>query len=133
MFILKKKLIWLCVVTVLIFTFYEVMLKTKTVRYTGENGDWSVEINAKLAGLEGSHSIKIRYKGSGTVERADYRIFPDDYEGGYPGFDNKGNFFWACSDCGYYDQKDELLFFIVWEERGKAGEKAGFIVLKRSR
>ncbi len=29
---MKKKLIWLCVVIVLIFTFYEVMLKTKTVK-----------------------------------------------------------------------------------------------------
>ncbi|USK50437.1 hypothetical protein LIT38_02915 [Bacillus sp. CMF12] len=117
----------------MIFTIYEVMLKTKTVRYTGENGDWSVEINAKLTGFEGSHSIKIRYKGTGTVERADYRIFPDDYEGGYPDFDKKGNYYWECRDCGYYDQKDELLFFIVWKERGTSDEKVGFLDLKRSR
>lgn len=130
---MKKKLIWLCLVIVLIFTIYGVMLKTKTVRYTGENGEWSVEINAKLTGLEGSHSIKISYTGTGTVERADYRIFPNDYKGSYPDFDKKGNYYWACSDCGYYDQKEELLFFIIWKERGKADENVGFIDLKRSR
>lgn len=129
---MKKKHIWLCLVIVLIFTIYEVLLKTKTVDYTGKNGDWSIEINAKLTGLEGSHSIKIRYTGTGTIERADYRVFPNGYEGSYPDFDKNGSYYWSCSDCSYYDQKDELLFFIVWKERGTSGEKVSFIDLKRS-
>jgi hypothetical protein len=128
---MKKKLMWWFILFILLFAVYEVIIKTKTVTYFGENEVWLVQIKAKLVGLNGSHSIEIRYKGKEIIQDVSFHIHPH-YDGGYVSFNNDGIYFEECKDeCGYYDKSAELLFFIAWKENNRLEEKMHFIDLKK--
>ncbi|MFD3449872.1 hypothetical protein ACFDTO_35435 [Microbacteriaceae bacterium 4G12] len=129
---MKKKIIWVIILFVLLFSYYEVIFRTKTVSYMGESRDWFIEINSKLIGLNGSYSIEVRYKGKNSIQYADFNIYPHFYNVGYSSFDKNGYFYWKCKDdCGYYGKDSKLLFFIVWKEGNDSEEKMQFIDLRR--
>jgi hypothetical protein len=130
---MKKKLIYTLLLLLIVFSFYEVILRTKTVTYKGENSQWSVQIDNKLVGLNGSYRIEIRYKGKERIKFVDFNIHPH-FRGGFPARNEEGFYYWECNqDCGYYDQESKLLFFIVWKEGEKEEEQMRFIELRKIR
>ncbi|MBT2689651.1 hypothetical protein J7I93_15785 [Bacillus sp. ISL-47] len=127
-----KKLIGLLIVFLLLFSFYELMVKTKTVRYMGEDENWYVEINSKLAGLNVSYTIEVRYKGKEKIQSAEAAFHPHYNNMSFPSIDKGGYIYWECrDDCGYYDKESELLFFIVWKEDGDLEEKMSLFKLRK--
>lgn len=131
-FMKKKKLIWALIILVLLASIYEVVIKTQTVTYMGENKNWLIKINSKLVGLNGSYNIEIRYKRKATIQNADFNIHPQHYASGFPIFNKNGYYYWECKDdCGYFDKESKLLFFIVWRENNNSEEKMNFIELRK--
>jgi hypothetical protein len=128
---MKKKLIGSLLALVLLILLYEVIFRTKTVTYIGENDHWFAKINAKLVGLNGSYSIEVRFKGKEPIQNVDFNIYPD-YHVGYIPVHKNGYYYWECKDdCGYYDKESELLFFISWKEKNNLDEKMNFIEMKK--
>jgi hypothetical protein len=112
---------------------YDVIFRTKTVTYVGEDTNWFIKISSKLVGLNGSYIIEVQYKGENSVKLVDFNIHPH-YEVGIPYLNEKGNYYWECKDdCGYYDKEDKLLFFIVWKEDKQSEEQMKFIDLKKTK
>jgi hypothetical protein len=126
-----KRIIASLVVLVLVISIYKVIFQTRTVTYIGEDENWFIEINSKLVGLNGSYRIEIQYKGNEVIRNVDFNIHPH-YEGVLPSLNKDGYYYWECrDDCGYYDKKDKLLFFVVWKEANHSGEKMRFIDLRK--
>lgn len=65
---MKKKLIWIIILLILLGALYEVIFRTKTVTYMGEDRDWLVKVHAKLVGLNGSYNIEVQYKGKESIQ-----------------------------------------------------------------
>jgi hypothetical protein len=129
---MKKKLLTWLTIFLLILAFYDVIFKTRTVTYFGENKSWMVQIKAKLVGLNGSHSIEVRYKGEESIHDVDFHIHPQHYGGVFPTFNKEGVYYYECNDdCGFYDKSTKLLFFISWKENDQPEEKMNFIDLKK--
>ncbi|WP_423801221.1 hypothetical protein [Neobacillus sp. SAB-20_R2A] len=129
---MKRKLFRTFIVLILLVLIYDVNFRTKTVTYLGEDANWSIKINSKLVGLNGSYRIEVQYKGSKSIEYIDFNIHPPHYEAGIPSLDEKGFYQWECKDdCGFYDKDEKLLFFIVWKEGHHSEEKMRFIDLKK--
>ncbi len=128
---MKKNLIWTIIFLVMLVSICEVIFRTKTVTYMGEDKNWFIKINSKLVGLNGSYSIEVRYNGKESIQYVDFNIHPH-YEVGFPSLNEKGYYFWECKDdCGYYDKDSKLLFFIVWKEDNNSEEKMKFIDLRK--
>ncbi|MDR6999051.1 hypothetical protein [Neobacillus niacini] len=128
---MRKKLIWSFIVLILVVSIYNLIIRTRTVTYMGENKNWFIKINAKLVGLNRSYSIEVKYKGKATIQNADFNIHPRHYDLGFHSF-NKNGYYWVCKDdCGYYDKDSKLLFFIVWKEKNDTEEKMNFIDLRK--
>jgi hypothetical protein len=126
---MKKKLIYTLMTLLLLVSFYEVIFRTKTVTYKGEDSQWSVNIENKLVGLNGSYGIEIRYKGKEQIKFVDFNIHPH-FRGGFPVKREEGSYYLECNqDCGYYEKESKLLFFIVWREGEKGEEHMRFIDL----
>lgn len=128
---MRRKLLWAFIILFLLLSLYEVVFRTRTVTYFGENQNWSVKINSKLVGLNGSYNIEIKYKGKGSVHYIDFNIHPR-YGGGSAESIKNGYYYEECNDCGYYDRDAALLFFIVWKEKNNSEEKMEFIQLMKA-
>jgi hypothetical protein len=127
----KKKIIWSIIILVLVVTFYEVMVRGKTVTYMGEDENWVISINAKVEGLNSSYRIVVKYKGKEEIEQLDFNIHPH-YESGLPSLDKDGYYVFECkNECTYYDKESELLLFIIWKEKNHSVENLDFIELRK--
>jgi hypothetical protein len=130
---MRKKLIWSITILVLLVSFYEVMLRGKTVTYMGEDENWLITINAKVEGLNSSYRIVVKYKGNEKVEYLNFNIHPH-YESGLPLLDASGYYIYECkNECTYYDKESKLLLFIIWKEKNHSVENLDFIDLKKIR
>jgi hypothetical protein len=128
---LNKIILWFGLL-VLLISLYFVVFRTQSVIYYGEDKEWSVKINAQLEGLNGSYTIKIQHKGKESINVIDYNIYPH-YQGGVVFLNKDGYYLEKCKDdCGYYDQDEELLFFIVWREDNFPKEKREFLKLRKT-
>ncbi|SFA89766.1 MULTISPECIES: hypothetical protein [unclassified Bacillus (in: firmicutes)] len=127
---MKKNLIWSFIVLLLIVSMYEVIFRTRTVTYMGEDMNWFIEINSKLVGLNGSYRIKVRYKGKEHIQDVDFKINPY-YELRFSSFNKNNYYYWDCKDdCGYYDKNSKLRLFIFWVGNNSE-EKMAIIDLKK--
>jgi hypothetical protein len=127
----KKKIIWSIIILVLVVTFYEVMVRGKTVTYMGEDENWVITINAKVEGLNSSYRMVVKYKGKEEIEQLDFNIHPH-YESGLPSLDKDGYYVFECkNECTYYDKESELLLFIIWKEKNHSVENLDFIELRK--
>lgn len=130
-FIVKRKLIWALITLVLFVLLFEVVFRTRTVTYMGENKNWLISINAKLVGLNGSYNIEVRHKGKEPIHGVYFNIHPH-YDVGFPILNDKGYYYWECKDnCEYYDKDSKLLFFVSWKEDKITEEKMEFIELRK--
>jgi hypothetical protein len=130
---MRRKLILSILLLILLVSFYEVMLKGKTVTYMGEDENWLITIHAKIEGLNSSYRIVVKYKGNAEVENLNFNIHPH-YESGLPLLDESGYYIYECNnDCSYYDKESKLLLFIIWKEKNHSAENLDFIDLKKIR
>ena len=128
---MDKKILWF-VLPVLLVSLYFVVFRTQSAMYYGEDREWSVKINAQLKGLNGSYTIKIQHKGTDSINVVNYNIYPH-YQGGVVYLNKDGYYVEECKDdCGYYDQEEELLFFIAWKEDNFSKEKREFLKLRKT-
>jgi hypothetical protein len=110
---MRKKLIWTIIIVVLFVSFYEVMLRGKTVTYMGEDENWRITINSKIEGLNSSYTVEVKYKGIEEIEQLVFNIHPH-YETGLPVLDKDGYYIFECkNECTYYDKESKLLLFII--------------------
>ncbi|MFL0366181.1 hypothetical protein ACH0BF_24630 [Pseudobacillus sp. 179-B 2D1 NHS] len=129
----KKRLVLSLIILALVVSVHEVVIKTRTVAYIGENENWLIKINSELVGLNASYKGEIQYKGKATIKNADFNIRPEHFTAGPPIFDKHGYFYWECKDdCEYSDKEPKLLFFIVWRENNNSEVKMNFVELKRT-
>lgn len=91
---MKRKLIRTLIVLLVLVLIYDVNFRTKTVTYFGKDANWSIKINSKLVGLNGSYRIEVQYKGNKSIEYIDFNIHPQQYEAGIPSLDEKGFYQW---------------------------------------
>jgi hypothetical protein len=130
---MKRKLIFSIMIVVLLVSFYEIMIKGKTVTYMGEDENWRITINAKIEGLNSSYQVVVKYKGKKEIEQLNFNIHPH-YESGLPSLNKDGYYVFECkNDCTYYDKESKLLLFIIWKEKKNSVENMDFIELIKSR
>jgi hypothetical protein len=130
---MRRKLILSSILLILLVSFYEVMLKGKTVTYKGEDENWMITINAKVEGLNSSYRIVVKYKGNEEVENLNFNIHPH-YESGLPSLDDNGYYIYECNnECSYYDKESKLLLFMIWKEKNHTVENLKFIELIKIR
>jgi hypothetical protein len=126
-----KKLIWSIMIVFLFVSFYEVMLKGKTVTYMGEDENWRITINSKIEGLNSSYTVEVKYKGIEEIEQLDFNIHPH-YETGLPSLDSDGYYIFECkNECTYYDKESKLLLFMIWKKKNHSLENMDFIELRK--
>jgi len=127
----KKKIIWSIIIVILFVTFYQIMLRGKTVTYMGEDENWRITINSEIEGLNSSYTIVVKYKGNKEIEHLNFNIHPH-YESGIPSLNNDGYYIYECkNECTYYDKESKLLLFIIWQEKNHLVEKMDFIELRK--
>ncbi|MDM5327138.1 hypothetical protein [Neobacillus sp. CF12] len=128
---MRKKFIWSIVVFVLLISFYEVMVRGKTVTYMGEDENWRITINSKIKGLNSSYTVVVKYKGIAEIEQLNFNIHPH-YEAGLPVLDKDGYYIFECkNECTYYDKESKLLLFMIWKEKNHSIENMDFIELRK--
>jgi hypothetical protein len=128
---MQKKLIWSIIIFVLLISFYEVMVRGKTVTYMGEDENWRITINSKIEGLNSSYTVVVKYKGVEKIELLDFNIHPH-YETGLPSIDKDGYYVFECkNECSYYDKESKLLLFMIWKEKKHSVENMDFIELRK--
>lgn len=128
---MRKKVIWSIVVFVLLISFYEVMVRGKTVTYMGEDENWRITINSKIEGLNSSYTVEVKYKGIAEIEQLNFNIHPH-YETGLPVLDKVGYYIFECkNECTYYDKESKLLLFMIWKEKNHSVENMDFIELRK--
>jgi hypothetical protein len=128
---MKKKFIWSIIVFVFLIAFYEVMFRTKTVTYLGEDENWLIRINASIVELNSSYRVEVQYKGSEDIENVNFNIHPH-YETGLPTLDENGYYIYECIDeCNYHQKESKLLLFIIWKEKNHSVENMDFIELRK--
>jgi hypothetical protein len=128
---MQKKLIWSIIIFVLLISFYEVMVRGKTVTYMGEDENWRITINSKIEGLNSSYTVVVKYKGVEKIEQLDFNIHPH-YETGLPSIDKDGYYVFECkNECSYYDKESKLLLFMIWKEKKHSVENMDFIELRK--
>lgn len=130
----KKYRLFVLIIMIFCIWFYFMFLRVQAVIYEGANENWEITVHAQLTGTEGSNKIIIQYKGDISIYLAEYKFHPH-YGGGIIlseetnnsiqqrfqqeksfGFDANGVYESLCRDnCGYYDDEENLLFFIHWK------------------
>lgn len=117
----------------LMLCLYLVVFRTKTATYQGENSNWHVEVKAKLKGLNGSHTIRIQYKGKQSIIVREYHIKPF-FEGEYEPKLINGQINYQCKDdCGYFAKNETLIFYIAWSEKANEKEKINLIEVTKTK
>lgn len=128
---MRKKFIWSIMILFLLISFYEVMVRGKTVTYMGEDENWRITINSKIEGLNSSYRVVVKYKGLEKIEQLDFNIHPH-YETGLPSLDKDGYYVFECkNECTYYAKESKLLLFIIWKEKNHSVENLDFIELRK--
>lgn len=119
------------VLLLIVLCFYLVVFRTRTVTYQGENANWHVRVQAKLTGLNGTHTIRIKYKGKKSIRVGEYHIKPF-FEGEQEPELINGEIVYQCTDdCGYYSKNETLIFFIAWVEGANQIEKINLIDMSK--
>ncbi|MFC0562424.1 hypothetical protein [Halalkalibacter alkalisediminis] len=113
---MRKNVYLIMAMVTMLICLYMLFLRFPFVTYYGETENGRVELNAKLAGTEGSYEILFFFKGNEELDHLIFDVHPHFGVGWLSETTRNEEYVYQCEGCGYYDHDDELLMFIKWKE-----------------